>query len=267
MTPDLRTYDVILINTSAGKDSQAMLDLVVNVADQAGVRDRLVAVHCDLGRVEWEGTRDLAERQASHYGVRFEVVKRPQGDLLEHVESRGKWPGPDTRYCTSDHKRGQVYTLMTRLAGEVRARVGNRQVRILDCLGLRAEESPKRAKKPELETNKKASNKTVRRVDTWLPIKHWSTAEVWGTIRRSGVEHHRAYDLGMPRLSCCFCIFAPESALLLAGSHNRELLDEYVRIEQKIKHTFTVDRTLANIQAKLASGFIPGPVTTWMDCA
>lgn len=27
-------------------------------------------------------------------------------------------------------------------------------------------------------------------------------------------------DLGMPRLSCCFCIFSPRSALLLAGKHN-----------------------------------------------
>ena len=28
MTPDLATYDLILVNTSAGKDSLAMLDLI-----------------------------------------------------------------------------------------------------------------------------------------------------------------------------------------------------------------------------------------------
>lgn len=38
--------------SSAGKESQAMLDLLVELADAAGVRDRLVLVHADLGRIE-----------------------------------------------------------------------------------------------------------------------------------------------------------------------------------------------------------------------
>lgn len=54
--------------------------------------DRLVAVHCDLGRVEWQGTRELGEAQAKHYGIRFQVVKKNGGDLLEHIEKRGMWP-------------------------------------------------------------------------------------------------------------------------------------------------------------------------------
>ena len=73
--PDLGSYDVILVNSSAGKDSQAMLDYIVELAG-AALRDRIVVVHCDLGRVEWQGTRELAEAQARYYGVRFEVVKR-----------------------------------------------------------------------------------------------------------------------------------------------------------------------------------------------
>src|SRR4051812_11013900 len=119
MMPDLTSYDWILLNSSGGKDSQAMLDSVYRQCSAVGVPlERLVVVHCDLGRVEWEGTRSLAARQAAHYGIRFEVVSRPQGDLLTHVELRGKWPSSTARYCTSDHKRGQVRTLMTRLAKE-----------------------------------------------------------------------------------------------------------------------------------------------------
>lgn len=48
-TPDLRSYDVLLVNSSGGKDSQAMLDHVVRLAREAGVADRIVVVHCDLG--------------------------------------------------------------------------------------------------------------------------------------------------------------------------------------------------------------------------
>ena len=100
-TPDLKSYDTILVNSSAGKDSQAMLDMIVELAKEAGCLDKVVVVHCDLGRVEWEGTAELAEEQAKHYGLRFEKVSRPQGDLLTHVETRGKWPSSAARFCTS----------------------------------------------------------------------------------------------------------------------------------------------------------------------
>jgi hypothetical protein len=43
--PDLASYDVVLVNTSAGKDSQAALDVTVAAAADAGVLERVVAVH------------------------------------------------------------------------------------------------------------------------------------------------------------------------------------------------------------------------------
>lgn len=46
--PSLTDYDVILVNSSAGKDSQASLDVVVEQARAAGVLDRVVVVHADL---------------------------------------------------------------------------------------------------------------------------------------------------------------------------------------------------------------------------
>lgn len=257
---NLGDYDWIVVNSSAGKDSQAMRDHLVGLAREAGVLDRLVVVHCDLGRVEWTGTRELAERQAKHYGARFEVVSRRQGDLLQHVRDRGMWPGGTTRYCTSDHKRGQVYRLLTALTRE-KKHLG-RQVRILNCLGLRAQESPARSKKVAFQFDKKASNGR-RHVDTWLPILSWLETEVWDVIRKSGVEHHRAYDVGMPRLSCCFCIFAPKNALMLAGRHNRELLDEYVTVEKEIEHRFRQDVSLVEIADALERGEEIGAIRTW----
>ena len=143
---NLKDYDIIMINTSAGKDSQAMLDYIVEQATQAGVMGRLVAVHADLGRVEWQGTRELAEAQARHYDIRFEIVKKNGGDLLEHIEKRGMWPSNNARYCTGDYKRAPVRTLMTRLVEERGWEKGNPRIRILNCMGLRAEESTPRGK-------------------------------------------------------------------------------------------------------------------------
>ena len=248
---NLRDYDIIMINTSAGKDSQAMLDYIVQQAKEAGVKDRLVAVHADLGRVEWQGTRELAEAQAKHYGIRFEVVKKNGGDLLEHIERRGMWPSSKARYCTSDYKRGPVRTLMTRLVEESGWKPGDPKIRILNCMGLRAEESPARSKREAFSHDGGASNKTKRDVDEWLPIHNWSEREVWKRIYESGVPHHPAYDLGMKRLSCVFCVFSPRKALLLAGEHNPELLADYVAAEQRMGHTFRVDQSLVEIQNTL----------------
>lgn len=105
---DLADYDVILANSSGGKDSSAMLAMLVELADAAGVRDRIVVGHADLGRMEWEGTRELAQRQAEQFGLRFEVVIRKGGDLLDYIEARGMFPDSARRFCTSDFKRGPL---------------------------------------------------------------------------------------------------------------------------------------------------------------
>ncbi len=251
MTPDLTTYDVILINTSAGKDSQAMMDFVFHQAKAANITDRLIAVHCDLGRVEWEGTKELAQKQSEQYGIRFEVVAREGDDLLAHIEKRGKWPSSQARYCTSDFKRAPVRKLLTALVKEKGWAKGGRKIRVLNCMGLRAQESCARAKREPFGMDEGASNITKRHVDVWLPIHHWTEDEVWASIKASGVPYHPAYDLGMARLSCAFCIFAPKHQLLLAGRHNRPLLNDYVAAEKRMNHTFRVDQSLEDIQKTL----------------
>jgi 3'-phosphoadenosine 5'-phosphosulfate sulfotransferase (PAPS reductase)/FAD synthetase len=237
--PDLKSYDVILVNSSAGKDSQAMLDYLVELALAAGVKDRLVVVHADLGRVEWPGTRELAEEQAKHYGVRFEVVANKK-NLLDRVQERQQWPDAARRYCTSELKTGQVAKLIVKLTREA-----GRFIRVLNCLGMRAEESPARAKKPVFSVDNCTNSK--RHVDRWLPIHSWSVSDVWARIKASGVKHHYAYDRGMPRLSCCFCVLASRSALVLSVKLNPVLAAEYVQLETSINHRFRQDFTIAEI--------------------
>jgi 3'-phosphoadenosine 5'-phosphosulfate sulfotransferase (PAPS reductase)/FAD synthetase len=263
----LADYDIILINSSAGKDSQAMLDYVHSLAVAEDVADRITVVHADLGRAEWSKTKELAAEQAAHYGARFEVVSRPpsqkalpgvSGDLLDHIKERGMFPSSSARYCTSDHKRGQVSKVITQLVterrtGAVRPMLGFRPVKVLSCMGLRAEESPNRAKLPQLKRDARQTN-GKRIVDVWLPIQDWSTDQVWARIRQAGTRYHPAYDLGMGRLSCVFCIFAPKQQLVLAGKHNPELLEQYVQVEREIGHTFKADLSLAQVQQEIADG-------------
>jgi 3'-phosphoadenosine 5'-phosphosulfate sulfotransferase (PAPS reductase)/FAD synthetase len=279
---DLTEFDIIVVSTSAGKDSQAMLDHVVKMAEAAGVKDRICAVHADLGRVEWKGTKKLAADQAAAYNVPFAVVSRiggiskgqsrtghtlyakgeSYGDLLDQVEKRdaqlkaqGKvappWFSAAARYCTADFKRGPIGGYFTALAKAWKAETGEtRPCRILDCIGLRAQESPARAKKENLKV--RTSTKS-QHVVTWLPIQDWTEDKVWEVIKASGVPYHYAYDAGMPRLSCVFCCFAPKGALMVAGKANPELLDEYIAVEEKTGFTFKNDLSLAEVKAAIAA--------------
>lgn len=228
-TIDLTSYDAIIINTSGGKDSQAMMDEIVRLARTQGCFDRLIAVHADLGRMEHEGTRELAEAQAIHYGLPFEVVERPQGDLLDNVmqkhtsivkrdkrDKSGKlqhpWPDTQNTWCTSEHKTAQITKLMTSIVDEFSTSTWGRKfhrgsdmprkVRILSCLGLRSQESGKRSKRlAEMVAENgfaarfevKASN-GKRTVDEWFPIADWTTDEVWVRIHESGAPWSPVYD-------------------------------------------------------------------------
>lgn len=263
----LSDFDLIIINSSGGKDSQtALREVMRQVREQGFDPSRVVVSHQDLGKVEWEGTRELAELQANHYGLKF-VVSQYQNNLgrtltlIDYAIARGKWPDNSSRWCTSEFKRSPGGRVITAEVNRVRAEMGlgrgDRPTKVLHVFGFRREESPNRDKLQPFAINKRQSN-GKRQVFDWLPIHEWKERQVWDSVKASGVPSHPAYDLGMPRLSCVFCIFAPKPALMIAGKHNPDLLAEYVEAERRMGHTFKNGLALAEVQAAIESGETPG---------
>jgi 3'-phosphoadenosine 5'-phosphosulfate sulfotransferase (PAPS reductase)/FAD synthetase len=261
MNPQLADYDYVVVNTSSGKDSQTSLRFIMNLAEQEGYpKKQIVCAHADLGAMEWPGTVELAQKQAELYGVRFWKIARPQGDLLSHILKRGKWPDSKNKYCTSDMKRDQIGKLFT----EIVARLdGSHRKRILNVMGMRAQESPARSKLKPFSPNIRFTN-GKRQIDNWLPIHSLTLGDVWQDIKASSVPYHKAYDLGMPRLSCVFCIFSPPPALMIAGRNNPELLASYVEAEKKMGHTFRKDFPIEKVQQAIAAGEDWGSATDWV---
>jgi 3'-phosphoadenosine 5'-phosphosulfate sulfotransferase (PAPS reductase)/FAD synthetase len=279
-TPDwLKSFHWWVVSSSAGKDSQAMLDYMVKLADSVGFpRAQIIVLHSDLGRVEWAGTGDLARKQAEHYGLRFEVRSQvgqiatrggkvyekgaAYGDLLDYALRRGMWPSYAQRWCTSEYKRRVFDRFYTELARTTERPRGSGPVRILDCQGLRAEESPARAK---LETTSVRKSTRNQHVETWLPIHDWTEGQVWKRIHASGVPHHRAYDLGMPRLSCALCVLAPRRAIKLAAKHNRPLLRLYVEAEETMGHDFNAKWSMGDLEREIEAGDggDDAPIESW----
>ena len=252
-TPDLSTYDIVMVNSSAGKDSQASLDVVAEAARAAGVLDRVVVVHADLGDAEWDGVPELA---AEHYGLRFELARRTAADvstetILERVASRGMWPDSARRWCTSDHKRGPIRKIMTVLVAEPRdsGTVVDRPVRLLNVMGLRAAESTARARRIPYAANQAASN-GKRHVDDWYPIHHCTLPQVWSRIAAAGTRPHPAYAAGMSRLSCRFCVLSSRADHVCSARLNPQLAEQYAAVEAAVGHTFRATLSMADIIAE-----------------
>lgn len=224
-------------NHSGGKDSQAMLIKLLEIVPPK----QIVVVHASLGAVEWPGALELAQEQAKDAGLPF-VVATARKTLLEMVARRFEnrpevpsWPSASTRQCTSDLKRGPIQR-------EVRAYAkANGFKVIVNCLGLRAQESPGRAKRQAFRKNETDSNSVLTWFE-WLPIHELKADEVFATISEAGQQPHYAYSLGNERLSCVFCIMASRNDLRNGANHHPDLLEQYASLEEKTGYTMHMNR-------------------------
>jgi len=234
---------LFVVSHSGGKDSQAQMIKVLEIVPASQV----VVVHADLAEVEWAGTREHAEAQAKAAGVPFVAAKAhtKAGDDLTFLGMAARrhaqrpevpsWPSSSTRQCTSDLKRGPI-------AREVRAYAkANGYTEIVMVEGLRAAESPKRAKLDAW--TKDARNSTGGRTWwVWLPIHQMTTAEVFATIKAAGQEPHWAYAVGNDRLSCTFCIMGSRGDAQRGAIYNPALFAAYVEMERRTGYTAHMSR-------------------------
>ncbi len=228
---------LFVANHSGGKDSQAQLLKLKDLVP----RERILVIHATLGEMEWPGALEFARDQAQRYGMEFRVAQAAK-TLLEMVarrfESRPEvpsWPSASTRQCTSDLKRSPI-------AREVRQYTREKGFcRVVNCLGLRAEESSGRAKRPTLS---KVDRNTSGRLAwfEWLPIHGMKTKEVFDSIAAAGEKPHYAYALGNERLSCVFCIMGSKNDLCNGARQHPQLLERYREMEARTGYTMHMSR-------------------------
>ena len=224
---------LVALSTSGGKDSQAMTVLLSRLVP----RDQLVAVHAPLGEVEWPGTTEHIEATLPA-GVPLIFAPIASGKtLLERVEERGMWPSNSARWCTSDFKTGPIERELRRYL-KAHPRFGGR---LVNAMGMRADESPARARKRPWRRNDRISV-AGREVFDWLPIFDHSTDDVFRVIRDAGQSPHWAYAAGMSRLSCSFCILASRADLRRAAELRPGLYRLYADLETRIGHTLSPSR-------------------------
>lgn len=214
---------LFVINHSGGKDSQAMFDYVRSLVPA----NQIVVVHADLPEVEWEGVQDHIRTTIGDTPLH---ICRARRTLLQMIAERGMFPSPSNRQCTSDLKRGPIERTIRQISKET----GNKL--IVNCMGMRAQESSGRAKLTTIKPSI-SNSKAGRWWFDWLPIHSWTTEQVFTRIKAAGQKPHWAYAAGMTRLSCCFCIMASKADLTTAARLNPELYRRYVELEHSTGQT------------------------------
>lgn len=219
---------IFYISHSGGKDSQAMYSLIKSIVPH----NQIEVIHAPLGEVEWQGVIEHIEDTIEHELQFSKAIWKDGSDkhLLDEIRERGMFPGRNQPFCTSGMKIGPIAKVIRKRVKE------NNNKLVVDCRGIRSAESTRRQKMNELELSK-TNSKAGREWYIWHPIFTWSDAEVFEYIELNGQKPHFAYEIGMPRLSCVFCIHAQPKDIKLAKSYNEDLFTKYVELENEIEHT------------------------------
>lgn len=212
---------VIFVNHSGGKDSQAMLADLVN----RGFKGKLVVVHSDLGEMEWEPMHDFIT--SISFGLPVTVVK-PKMGFFELCRKYSRLPSGNARFCTDQLKTKPIGAWIRDYCEK------NAITRAINAIGIRAEESPARAKKESFKLSKLSLIKKDLIVHEWYPIFDMKLTEVWSIIKEAGQQPHEVYAKGFSRLSCVFCVFGRIGEHQMAAKLKPELFNKMVALEKEL---------------------------------
>ena len=200
----------LLTSISGGKDSAAMALLF----QEAELPYRLVFMD-----THWEhpSTKEyLLEYLQPRLGP-IKILETEKGGMRGVVFHHNRFPSRLARFCTGDLKIRPVKKYLRTLKEEV-----------VNSVGIRAEESARRAKYPEWEYSKEL------RVDVWRPILRWTQEDVIAMHRRHNVRPNPLYLLGSDRVGCWPCIFANKKSLRILAKENPTRIDEIRTLEKEL---------------------------------
>jgi len=226
----------LAISFSGGKDSCALLAYLCETYPD-------VKKHIIFADTGWEhnDVESWVQKIASRFNQVVHIVKSDTKDYLSMVEARGKFPSAQYRQCTSDLKRGPIHKWIRNNCGS----------KVVQAIGIRAEESHSRAKQKPLKRNKSLTN-SKRTVYDWFPIFDWTEEEVKSYLAERDIPLHPVYNY-LPRFSCQVCIFNTPNELQAIRRNNPDAFFKIAALEKKIGFTMNPKGTvtdLANLSLK-----------------
>lgn len=215
----------LVINFSGGKDSTVMLSYLCEKYPD-------IKKHVVFADTGWEhdGTEQWCRDLVARFGLELHVVRNASKTFLTMSENRGKFPGMNQRQCTSDLKRDPIVKWI---------RNNVKDPLVVNCMGIRSEESTGRKAQKRLKRNNRETN-SVRTVWDWQPIKDMTEAEVFQYLADRELPLHPVYQ-HLRRFSCRLCIYMTQHDREQVQKHDPEAIDIIAKIEEKIGFSFFQD--------------------------
>ena len=215
--PEALKGRALIASVSGGKDSTAM----VLALREAGIEHR--CVFADTG---WEADETYAYLAylVDKLGIWIDRVeakqvgKKPPGGMVERARYRAGFPMRSARWCTGELKIEPIRDYHA--AHSERSAV---------VVGLRAQESAKRASLPELTSELEGPHSFGWPV--WRPLISWSLEDVLAIHRRHGVKINPLYRRGHNRVGCYPCVYSVKDEIRLIAKHAPERIEEIRTLE------------------------------------
>lgn len=221
VVPEGHAESAYILSLSGGKDSTAAMLALID----AGIP--FLPVFADTG---WEHPLlyeylDTLERVL---GVHILRVGEPDA-MRTKIRERAGFPARIQRWCTRELKVfpiRDVHRAAVSFSGDDEDAEPDDGTETVSVVGLRAEESAKRAALPVFELDDRWSGYV------WRPLLGWTVGQVLAIHHRFGVPINPLYRLGFNRVGCFPCIYANKDDIRLVAEVWPERIDEIESLEQ-----------------------------------
>lgn len=216
----------LIASVSGGKDSTAVMLLM---------RENDIECRHVFADTHWEA--DETYRYLDYLRKRLDVtidVVASEG-MLARAETRAGFPRRRGKWCTRELKIQPIRAYHYAVGEE-----DERETAAI--VGVRAQESAKRANLPELGAE--ADGPFGFGWPVWRPIIDWGIEDVLEIHKRHGVEVNPLYQRGHNRVGCWPCIYSNKEEIRLIADNDPEriqLISEYEGRFGKLRAQRNVD--------------------------
>ncbi len=245
-----------LVFADTGNEHQDTYDYVQYLKEEVFPDLPFTIVNADFAR-QIEGKRkylqehwedDLVESGLTHEQAQVRVAKalsvlKPTGNpFLDLCLWKGRFPSTRRRFCSEELKHHPIDREVIQPALDNNDEVWSWQ-------GVRADESPSRAKLPEMEEHPKRWG-----LVTYRPILKWTVEDVFAMHRKHGIKPNPLYKQGMKRVGCMPCIHCGK----------QEMREVSRRFPEEIKRITEWEAMVSDAAKRGASTFMDARTTARM---
>ena len=217
-----RDFKAVFADT--GNEHPATYEYIADLPHRTG-GPPIQTVRADFTR-QLAGHREFIFKKWRALGVDETIVaeaaalNEPTGNqYLDLCILKGRFPSRNAQFCTSELKEFPIF----RQALAPMLRAGP----VLQWLGIRAEESTRRAKQPKFNRHESGSM-------IWRPIFRWTLDDVWAMHRKHGLAPNPLYAQGMTRVGCFPCINCHKGELRAIAENFPEHIDRIAAWENVV---------------------------------